>query len=90
MLITKDGIYKQVSKPAWPKFEKLGYKKVQADKPNKNPKVEEVEEDNSQTQEITFDDVEMKAGGHYYYDNEYLGHGEQSAREKLAEMNGGG
>lgn len=38
-------------------------------------------------QELSFDDLQMKAGGHYYTpDGEYFAHGENKAREKLGEL----
>jgi len=38
-------------------------------------------------QELSFDDLETKAGGYYYTpDGEYFAHGEDKAREKLGEL----
>ena len=46
-----------------------------------------IEDETSQiNQELTFDDLEMKSGGHYYTpDGDYFAHGEASAREKLGD-----
>ena len=72
--IKKHGHYKRVSKPAYDRhYKRLGYEVVEG----------------KQEDKVDFEDLEMKAGGHYYYDGEYIAHGEQSAREKLAELNGG-
>ena len=38
---------------------------------------------------ITFDDLEQKPGGYYYYQGELVGHGKEEAKQALAEMNGG-
>ena len=38
---------------------------------------------------ITFDDLEQRPGGYYYYQGELIGHGKEEAKQALAEMNGG-
>ena len=46
-----------------------------------------VENEPTVKQELTFDDLKMKSGGHYYTpDGEYFAHGEASVREKLGEI----
>ncbi len=41
-------------------------------------------------EKLEFDDVvEMKSGGHYYYDGDYLGHGEEAARKEFEKKVGG-
>lgn len=50
----------------------------------KNYDYKEVEEEKQE-----FDDVvEMKSGGHYYYNGDYLGHGEEAAREEFEKIVG--
>ena len=50
-------------------------------------KVVEDEPTSEVKQELTFDDLEMKSGGHYYTpDGDYFAHGEASARDKLGEI----
>ena len=45
-----------------------------------------VKDESFSKRELSFDDLEMKSGGHYYTpDGEYFAHGEASAREKLGD-----
>ena len=58
--------------------------------PVKEKKNEKQTAPEPENQKLSFDDLKMKPGGHYYTpDDKYLGHGEDKAREKLKEMNGG-